>query len=136
LIVLDQAASAGIATPHDDRYVMEYDPTQRAKGPLGVHLVTTVDPRLARRFRSMDELVAFVNRPMSDLPHAPIRAYTLDVLVLSDALVLAAMTASGAARGNSADLEFCGAEISVDPLTDQPFLCAKVRPCRDHPDRG
>jgi len=73
----------GTPTDHDGRWLVDYDPTRGSVDshgrPMLAHIVTTDDPRAARRFDDMKELRAFWFRD-SGLPHPrnrPLTAYTI-----------------------------------------------------------
>jgi hypothetical protein len=77
-------SAAGIPTDHDGQWVVEYDPTRPgtpdSQGrPMLAHIVTTSDPRHARRFTDIKELHAYWLAE-SGLPfprNRPLTAYTI-----------------------------------------------------------
>jgi hypothetical protein len=86
LIRLIGLASMSAATPFDNQYLVEYDPTRPGHDlfgrPMTAHIVTTADPAQATVFA--DAAAAFAAwRAPSGLPYprnAPLTAYTIELV--------------------------------------------------------
>lgn len=79
------------STPHDGRFVKEYDSHQDGDALIRAHLVTTADPRQAQQFSTREDAVAALLqdrgiRAHDGRPDRPLTAYTVEILHHDDAV--------------------------------------------------
>jgi len=91
ILRLKLATPERVSTPHDGRFVKEYDPHRRGENLIQAHLVTTEDPREAQLFPTDQDATAAWEQDRGvgahDLePDRPLTAYTVELLPYLDAV--------------------------------------------------